>query len=377
VTSSEERFEQLAKTNPLFGPRRLKLGTFCPNVSNGATMSTMDGVFDLTWENSRKLARMADEMAFEAIVPIGRWRGSGGSTDFNGNSFEPLTFSAAMAVCTSNPSVFATVHVPSLHPVTATKQATTVDHISGGRFTLNIVTGWNKTEMDMFGSAMKGHDERYQVADEWISLMKLLWTSVEPVKFEGKYFNVRDAYLRPQPIQPYPALMSAGASPAGRRFAAKHCDIAFTALTERNNSAVIRKQLDSFRQIAREEFGRGIKTWINAYVFMGDTEADAQKKFDYCIGEKGDHVGVENLFRELGLNSLTHTEEARHKLKQDFMAGWAGFRLLGTKEKIIDDMRMLVDAGVDGMLLSWPAYIDDMKQFQEEVYPLLQQAGLR
>ncbi|MDR3450112.1 MAG: LLM class flavin-dependent oxidoreductase [Alphaproteobacteria bacterium] len=372
----EARQEALARTNPLFGPRRLKLGTFCTNVSGAATMSSMDGVFETTWDNVRTVSRLADEMEFEAIVPLGRWRGFGGVTDFNENVFEAMTFSAAVTAQTCHPSVFATIHVPTMHPVLAAKQATTIDHIGGGRFTLNVVTGWNRREIELFGSPMLDHAERYLVADEWITLMKLLWTSEEEFEFSGKYFNIKEALLRPRPIQPYPALMNASGSPVGKRFAAKHFDIVFTPPGGRDPDA-IRAQLDNYRTFAREEFGREIKVWINAYVIVGDTEADAQRQFDHCVHEKGDWVAADNFINGMGIDSRSLPPEVLENIRVDMIAGYGGYRLLGTKEQVADELKMLVGAGVDGILLTWPAFIDGMQRFQREVYPLLVQEGLR
>jgi alkanesulfonate monooxygenase SsuD/methylene tetrahydromethanopterin reductase-like flavin-dependent oxidoreductase (luciferase family) len=273
--------------------------------------------------------------------------------------------------------VFATLHVPAMHPVMAAKQAATIDHIGGGRFTLNIVCGWNKREIELFGSPILEHDLRYDVGDEWISLMKALWTSEEPVDFEGRYFQVHKALMKPRPIQrPYPALMSAGASPKGRAFAARHCDIAFAPLAERDPES-IRKRVESYKQAARDEYGRELSIWINAYVFLGDSEADAQRRYDHCVHEKGDWEGVENLIRDMGISQQSHSPELLVKLKEDFIAGWAGFRLQGTKERIVDDLAMIADAGVDGILLTFPAFIGDMERFAAEVHPLLVEAGLR
>ncbi len=200
----ELRHQLLAKTNPLFGSAKLKLGTFCSNVNGGTTMSTMDGVLELTWNNTAHLARMADEMKFEAIVPLGRWRGIPGDSDFNSESFEAMCFASAAGAITKNSSVFATVHVPTLHPVMAAKQAATIDHVSGGRFSLNIVTGWNESEIRLFGSPLLPHDERYDAAAEWITIMKRIWTEDEPFNFEGRYYKVDEAFLslnRSNPIQ--------------------------------------------------------------------------------------------------------------------------------------------------------------------------------
>ena len=107
------RPDELRKvSNPLFNDRKLKLGTFCSNLSGGATMSSIDGVLQVKWESTTALARLADEMEFEAIVPVGRWKGFGGSTNFNGQGFECFTWAAAMGAQTKNPAVFATCRPP-------------------------------------------------------------------------------------------------------------------------------------------------------------------------------------------------------------------------------------------------------------------------
>lgn len=370
-----QRLAALAETNPLFGPRKLKLGSFCSNVSNAGTMSSMEGVYRLSWDNVTHVARLADEMAFEAIVPIARWRGFGGVTDFNGETYEPLTFAAAVSAQTRNPAVFATSHVPSLHPVMAAKQATTIDHVSGGRFALNVVTGWNRREIELFGSPLLAHDQRFVVAEEWISLMKTLWTSEEPVDFDGRYFQVRGALLKPRPIQPYPALMNASSSPVGKDFAAKHFDILFASLRERDLDS-IRAQVQAIRQHAYAEYGRDLKVWVSAYMIIGDTSADAQRQLEHCLAH-GDMEALDHMTTEMGITSEGRNSPQLVAQRQHLMAGYAGYQLLGTPAEIVEQMRGLCDAGLDGMLINWPAYISGMTRFQAEVHPLLVEAGLR
>ncbi len=378
MTDDLARTEALRSTNPLFNDRKLKLGTISTNLSGGCTMSTMEGVLQADWASSTALAKMADEMEFEAIVPVGRWRGFGGETDFNGAGFESFTFAAAMAAQTTHPSLFATSHVPTIHPVMAAKQATTIDHVSGGRFSLNLVTGWHKTEIEMFGAPQLEHDKRYDVAAEWLEIMKQLWQRDEPYSFEGQYYRVQDALLKPRPIQsPYPAVMCAGASSKGRHFAAKHCDVAFTAFEDRDDLAAMRATVDAYKQMARDEYGRELKVWTHAYAFQGETEADAQRFFQYCVHEKGDWVAVENLTTTMGMNAQTFSLEGLQRLKEHFIAGWAGFPLVGTAEQIVEGLATLHQAGVDGVLLTWPKYVEGMRQFQEETMPLVVQAGLR
>jgi len=372
------RADQLrAASNPLFNDRKLKLGTFCSNLSGGATMSSIDGTLQAKWESTATLARMADEMQFEAVVPVGRWKGFGGSTNFNGEGFECFTWAAAMGALTKTPAVFATSHVPTMHPVMAAKQGATIDHISGGRFTLNVVTGWYRPEIEMFGAPLMEHDTRYDMAAEWIEIIKRLWASEEEFDFEGKFYQVKGAILAPKPIQkPYPAVMCAGASAKGREFTARHADINFINLEARDFESV-RSRVEASRKTAWDDCKREIQVWTNAYIFQADTEAQARAFYNECVFEKGDWEGVDNLVNVMGLNSLSIPAPALQNLKEHFIAGWVGFPLIGTKEQVVDGLSFLHRAGFDGIVLTWPRYIDGMRQFKAETFPLVQQAGLR
>jgi FMNH2-dependent dimethyl sulfone monooxygenase len=369
--------EARAATNPLFNDTKLKLGTFSTNLSGGCTISTADGMLEMNWPNTTALSTMADEMAFEALVPVGRWKGFGGETNFNGEGFECYTWAAAMSVQNKNSAIFATSHVPTVHPCMAAKQGMTIDHISGGRFTLNVVTGWFAPEIEMFGAPLFEHDDRYDMAIEWLDIIKKLWTYDEEFNYDGKYYTVKNAICGPLPIQkPHPVVMSAGASPRGREFAAKYADVAFTNLEE-HNLEYMKGRVEQYKKYAREEFGRDIKVWMNAYIFQADSEKDAQDYWDYCVLEKGDYVAADNLIDTMGINSLSIPEPILKTLKEHFMAGWGGFPIIGTKEQVVDALQLIADAGFDGTLLSWPKYIEGMKEFQEVTYPLVKQAGLR
>src|SRR5580658_10110136 len=137
-------------TNPLYNDKKLKLGTFSTNLGGGCAITSIDGTLKADWPSTLALARMADEMEFEALVPVGRWRGFGGVTNFNGPGFEAFSWAAGIGASTKYSGIFATSHVPTGHPTMAAKQGATVDHITGGRFALNVVTGWHKSESEMF-----------------------------------------------------------------------------------------------------------------------------------------------------------------------------------------------------------------------------------
>ena len=159
----------------MFNDQKMKLGLFGTNCSYGLIMSHAPPTYEATWAHTKEIAQRADALGFEALVPIARWRGFGGTTNFNGNCFETYTWAAGLAEATENIAIFATSHLPTVHPIVAAKAATTIDHISGGRFGLNLVMGWFSPEMDMFHGEQRQHDERYAFGQEWIDLVKKLW----------------------------------------------------------------------------------------------------------------------------------------------------------------------------------------------------------
>ena len=291
------------RLNPLFNDNKLKLGLFGVNVSNGCAITTAEDRHTVTWPTNLAIAQTADKYGYEAMVPVARWRGFGGESNFNGTNFETYTWAAGLGQATKDICVLTTSHVPTIHPIVAAKQATTVDHITNGRFALNIVCGWFTPELEMFGVPQMEHDTRYDHAAEWVEVMKLLWSRDEDFDYEGKFIKVNKGFAMPKPVQkPFPALMNAGGSEKGRHFAAKHCDIAFVVLTSHNLDEG-RAQIDAFRRLAREEYGREIQIWGNGYVVHGDTQQEADAELNRYVMEKGDEQAVERLMQVVGLQS--------------------------------------------------------------------------
>jgi alkanesulfonate monooxygenase SsuD/methylene tetrahydromethanopterin reductase-like flavin-dependent oxidoreductase (luciferase family) len=107
------------------------------------------------------------------------------------------------------------------------------------------------------------------------------------------------------------------------------------------------------------------------------TEKEAKQYLEYYVREKGDWAAVENLVRIFGMQSLALPPEVLEEFKFHFIAGWSGFPLVGTPEQIVDKIRMMSAAGLDGTALSFVNYQEELPQFIREVVPLLEQAGLR
>lgn len=359
----------------LLSGNKLKLAVFGANVSGGCAMTSAEGTIKVDWDESKRIARAAERAGIEAMIPVARWRGFGGDTNFNHRCFETYTWAAGLAAATEKIMVFATSHVPTIHPVLAAKAAATIDHISGGRFGLNIVAGWNAEEIAMFHPSQREHDERYAVADEWITLIKQLWTEERTFDFAGTYFTVPNAYSEPKPVQqPHPVVMSAGLSPAGRRFAAKHADLNFVLLPDLE---VGRGVIAEIKELARREFGREILVFGMGYVVCRDTEREAREFVHYYVHEKGDWQGVRNLLNILLPNSQSASQEQFEAMAANFIAGYSALPLVGTAEQVVEGMQRMSDAGMDGITLSWVDYESGLEQFQEQILPLLIETGLR
>jgi dimethylsulfone monooxygenase len=363
--------------NPLFNDNKLKLGLFGVNVSNGCAITTAEDRHTVSWPTNLAIAQTADKYGYEALVPVARWRGFGGESNFNGTNFETYTWAAGLGQATKDICVLTTSHVPTIHPIVAAKQATTVDHITNGRFALNIVCGWFTPELEMFGVPQMEHDTRYDHAAEWVEVMKLLWSREEDFDYEGKFIKVNKGFAMPKPIQkPFPALMNAGGSEKGRHFAAKHCDIAFVVLTSHNLEEG-RAQIDAFRRLAREEYGREIQIWGNGYVVHGDTQKEADAELNRYVMEKGDEQAVERLMQVVGLQSHVFPTHVLDWFRFHLKAGWGGYPLVGTPDRIVGELGKLSDIGFDGILLSWVDYLAGLERWNKDVMPLVEQAGLR
>src|ERR1700731_2237915 len=105
MTARAIQQQDRGETNPAFSSRKLKFGTFQTNLDSGCVMSDLDGRIDITWPNTVALARLADEMEFEALVPVARWRGFGGTTNAQGPGFEAYTWAAGISASTAKSGV--------------------------------------------------------------------------------------------------------------------------------------------------------------------------------------------------------------------------------------------------------------------------------
>ena len=362
------------QTNPLFGDQKMKLGLFGTNCSYGLIMSHAPSTYEITWAHTKEIAQRADELGFDVLVPVARWKGFGGSTNFNGNCFETYAWAAGLAEATERIAIASTSHLPTVHPIVAAKAATTIDHISGGRFALNLVMGWVAPEMEMFGGEQREHDERYAFGQEWLDLAERLWSEPGSFSVHSDYFDGELLEAYPKPHQaPRPALLNAGNSASGIEFSARNVDINFASLDTLEN---IERYTEKVRAKAREEYQRQIQVMTYGLVVCRDTEAEAKRVFQQVVDE-GDWGAAGNVIKMASSGASQSFDHAVKEMQERFIAGWGGYPIVGTPEQVTEELGKLNAAGMEGMIFGLVDYNEELKYFGENVMPLLKQAGLR
>ena len=361
------------------GGNKLQLGLFATNLERGGTASTMKGTLSLNWDEEVRIARAADQMGLELLVPVARWRGFGGITDYAGSCYDTFCWAAGLAAATESIRLMTTCHVPTIHPLVAAKQLTTIDHISNGRIGLNIVAGWFRPELEMFGAPMLEHDRRYDLADEWTKILTQLWTSGDPFSHQGDFFSVTDAVSNPKPIQaPRPPIMNAGGSSRGQRFAAEHADMVFLSLSDLSAEDLdgARAKVDDYKNLARDEFGREIQAWTHVNIVCAETMEEA-REVEREMLSGGDVDAIKNMLKIMGVESAVLGDVAWEGLIDRFIAGWGGAIITGDPAYVAQRLQAVSDAGFDGCLLVMPRWDDGVKILGDKVLPALEAAGLR
>jgi len=364
-------------TNPIFNENKLKLGTFCTNTI--ANMTFIPELLKPTWANTLAAARIADEAGLEAVVPIARWKGYlDDKPEHPSNEvLDVFAWAAAMAQATKHAAVFATSHAPTMHPVAVAKLSSTIDAISGGRFGLNIVGGWNRREFDMFGIDLVEHDQRYVYLEEWLQVLRKLWTCPTEFDYESKNFHMKKAISRPQPIQPGGIpIMNAALSPVGMRFSAKNSQVGLISL-QGDSPEGWRPAVEAYKKMAREEFGREIQLWTNVAVVQGETKKEAEEYLQRYAVEYSDKEVLDSIVETISKENNIPMDSPVLAGMRWRMAVGAGPAMIGNAEGLAEQLEAISRVGIDGVLLTWPDYIDGVRRFARDVLPLIEQAGLR
>jgi alkanesulfonate monooxygenase SsuD/methylene tetrahydromethanopterin reductase-like flavin-dependent oxidoreductase (luciferase family) len=372
----ESEFMDGERNPTMFGSNRFKLAVFGSNCSSGRAATKVPERWHNTFAENIQLAQMADVAGIECLVPIGRWKGYGGETDFEGSTFETITWACGLLAVTRRLTVFGTVHVPIFPPVLAAKQIVTADHIGRGRFGLNIVCGWNQDEFDMFGIEQDVHDDRYARGQEWLDVILRIWSEEVPFDYDGRYYRLKGVVGQPRPWGGRrPILMNAGNSATGRQFGARHCDLVFDQPHYLDQA---RDRILGVRRIARER-GKEVQVFTSGAVVCRPTQKEADEYFHYFAVENRDDDAIDtmiNLYLSPA-NQRAMTREEAEKLRARYGAGYGGLLAVGDPDTVAAELKRVADAGFDGFCFSVVAYTDELPYVIQEVLPRLERLGLR
>ena len=358
--------------HPMHGPNKFKLGLFSMNSDGGLTLTKVPERWPAIWSEIVEVSQLADRAGFEFLLPIARWKGFGGEMNSREWSYETLTHAAALGAVTQNIAVFATVHVPMVHPVFAAKALTTIDHVSNGRAGLNIVCGWNPEEFGMFGLELI--EARYEQGLEWFDIMNRIYTADAPFDYDGKFYKLKAVSGKPRPLQqPRPITLNAAFSPPGREFAAKAADYLFTTFTEIDKG---REHIDDMKKRAVAE-NREVGVYTTCHVVCRSTQAEAEAYYENYAVTMADRASLDHYVKQKQTFSGSHDEDAYRLHRKRFAAGAGTYPLVGTPTFIADQMIRISQAGFAGTTVSFVNFKNELPYFIDNVFPLLKEAGLR
>jgi FMNH2-dependent dimethyl sulfone monooxygenase len=356
---------------------RLKLGIFGANLSSGLAATKVPERWSGSWEDNITLAQMLDEAGMEFMLPVGRWKGYGGETNFESAGFETITWACGLLAATKHITAFGTVHAPLLHPVFAAKQFVTVDHVSRGRFGLNVVCGWNQDEFDMFGVEQREHDVRYAYGEEWLSTVESIWGITSAFDVNGQFIKLRNVEGAPKPYGgTRPVVMNAGSSETGKAFAISHCDFLFSTIrTKLEDAAVsVAGAKAQAAAVGKPDFG----VFATANVVCRPTIGEAEEYYHHYADEQADWGAVDNMIGIGSRNaSTTMTPENYRAMRVRFAAGYGGWPLVGDPDTVASGLLAMSAAGFTGVALGFVNYLAEFPYFRDEVLPRLERAGVR
>jgi FMNH2-dependent dimethyl sulfone monooxygenase len=360
----------------MYSANKLKLGLFGANCSSGRSPTQVPERWSGDWADCLRLARIADDAGIEFLLPIGRWKGYGGDTDYQGATLETVTWACGLLAKTKRITVFGTVHAPLIHPIIAAKEFVTADHISEGRFGLNIVCGWNEDEFEMFGVQQRDHETRYDYAQEWIDAIKRMWEAPEEFDFDGEFIKLKKVRAFPKPYGgTRPIIMNAGVSATGQGFAIRNCDALFTGI-KRGSTDEARANVARIKALANDN-GRDIDLYTVGIVSCRPTHKEAEEYYQHSIIANADWAAIDNILAMRNVTRENYSDAEFEQIRRGQANGLGGLPLIGTPDEVAQGLAELCSLGLRGIAASFVNYADELPYFCAEVLPRLERLGVR
>src|SRR5215831_10003594 len=346
----------------------VELGVFLPVLNNGWVVSTAAPQYHPSYAMIKAMTLLAEDLGFRFVLSPVKYRGWGGPTEFANYGLESFDVMAALAEATDRIQLYGSVALPTVHPAITARRGATLDHISGGRFGINLVSGWQKAEYEQMGlwPGDVHYERRYKYAKEYVDVLKLLWTQRD-VNYAGEFFHLHDCRILPHPQQPLP-LVCAGQSEAGMRFTAQHADYAFV-VGDISGDAVFAANR-KLQQYAAET-GRDVGAYVLYTLVLGETETEARTKSDHWV----EHADREALATMMGQAALDAAGGTAALLQGIAYIGIAP--IIGSYAQcaaVLDHIGTV--PGTQGIMLIFPECLAGLQEFGERVLPLMRTAKL-
>lgn len=346
----------------------MRFGYWLP-VFGGWLRNVDDEGMEASWGYVRKLAQRSEEIGFDltliAELNLNDIKG------MEAPSLDAWSTAAALAAVTEKLELMVAVR-PTFHaPALLAKQAANIDHISGGRLSVNVVSSWWATEARKYGVQFDEHDDRYARTEEWLSVVDGMWKEPE-FSFSGKYYQVEEAILEPKPVRrPRPTVYAGGESPAAKALISSRCD---AWLTHGDPPEVIGPKVDDMR-VRREQAGLPPMSFGAAgYAVVRSTQREVERELGRITNVQENARGYANY-----QDWIQNTKLERKVSIEDYSVSNRGLRsgLVGTPEQVAERILEFERAGLDLLLLQFSPQLEEMERFAEEVIPLVRGASSR
>ena len=340
----------------------MRFGYWLP-VFGGWLRNVEDEGMTATWDYVRRLARRSEEIGFDltliAELNLNDIKG------VDAPALDAWSTAAALAAVTERLELMVAVR-PTFHePALLAKQAANIDHISGGRLSLNVVSSWWAEEARQYGTQFDQHDRRYARTSEWLDVVSGMW-SERRYSFAGEFYRVEGAVLEPKPLQrPRPVLYAGGESPAAKDLIARKCD---AYLMHGDPPERIAEKIADLRA-RREALDLPLmKYGLAGYVICRDTEAEAKRELERITDVRQSAAGYANY-----QDWVQNTRLEQRVSLEDYSVSNRGLKagLVGTPEQIAERVREFEQAGADLLLLQMSPQLEEMERFGEAVIPLV------
>ncbi|MDX2270338.1 MAG: LLM class flavin-dependent oxidoreductase [Cyanobacteriota bacterium] len=339
-----------------------RFGVWAPVYGNWGSRHHPQDPFDASYARTRATILQAEALGFDSTL-IAQHIVNPNGQDLD--QLETWTTAAALAEATEKIEIIAAIKPLLFHPAVIAKMSLNIDAISRGRFAINLVSAWFKTELEKAGIPFPDHDDRYRYSTEWLQVVKALWTG-ERVTKQGEFFQISDLSFRPQPTtSPYPRIYLGGESDPARQLAAAEADVFFI-----NGRPLPEVQAIIQDVSRRQRHGKPrLKFALAAFVIARPTSSEAEVDLDLQLARS---VQEDRSFFVEGADPKAVMLKLRQKYRFVGTNGGTAAGLVGSYDTVAERILRFADIGIETFMLQFQPLTAEMIRFAQEVIPRVQ-----